>query len=460
MVTFVMAATLIAFAGPAARYYDAPNLDRYLQVTALCFFVGSFSYPIIALMSREMAFGTLALISVMTTLLNGAAAVVLAIFGQSYMSFAWANFISAMAGMFLCYQFRPDLSIFRPSLSDWRGVLAFGVYDSATAMLSQISDSVSYLIIGRVLNAGAVGLCRTYNDCAPISREGYCCECWGNIAACILESCTPGSRFEGQLSQRNRTYYRRPMAEPDSPALAHPIVSMLLGRQWLGAVPLVQTVAGALLFYFPIGLTYPIIVAARGVRHMPWLVLVQGIVSISVLSIAVRYGLQAIASSTFLTVPFNVFLSVLLVRFHVLFRWGDSLPLMRKFTVSVLFATGPFVIVIGCGWRVDLSMSSAILAVILSAIGWIGGLWLTRASPFERVALRSKCRAWQPDHCESPRCGAGGYSGAVSFVRKNMIVKVRLSIAYRAAVHHISSPPLTIPANIINPILQWLNQSI
>ena len=140
MVTFVMAATLIAFAGPAARYYDAPNLDRYLQVTALCFFVGPFSYPIIALMSREMAFGTLALISVMTTLLNGAAAVVLAIFGQSYMSFAWANFISAMAGMFLCYQFRPDLSIFRPSLSDWRGVLAFGVYDSATAMLSQISD--------------------------------------------------------------------------------------------------------------------------------------------------------------------------------------------------------------------------------------------------------------------------------------------------------------------------------
>ena len=212
--------------------------------------------------------------------------------------------------------------------------------------------------------------------------------------------------------------------------LAHPIVSMLLGRQWLGAVPLVQTVAGALLFYFPIGLTYPIIVAARGVRHMPWLVLVQGIVSISVLSIAVRYGLQAVASSTFLTVPFNVFLSVLLVRFHVPFRWGELAAAMRKsFTVSVLFATGPFVIVIGCGWRVDLSMSSAIFGGHPVRNRLDRGTVAYAASPFERVALRSKCRAWQPDHCESARCGQAAIRAQSSFVRKNMIVKVRLSIA-------------------------------
>ena len=421
LVTWVMAATLILFAGPAARYYDAPNLDRYLWVSALCYIVNPFAYPIYALMSREMAFGTLAFINVMTTLLNGVAAVVLATFGFSYMSLAWANVISATAGMLLCFHFRPHLLIYRPSLNDWRGVLAFGVYESATAVLSQMSESLYYMIVGRMLNANAVGLSqRTMMVCQFPERVIL-----SSVGVIALPAFSNHARQGRDLKDCYLSAIEH-ITVVQWPSLillvllAHPIVSTLLGRQWMDAVPLVQTVAGALLFYFPIGLTYPIIVAAGGVRHMPWLALIQSIVTITVLSIAVRHGLQAAASSTFLTVPFNVSLSVLLVRFHVPFRWDELAAAMRKsFTVSVLCAIGPLVIVIGFGCHVDLSMGSAIFVVILSAIGWIGGGWLTRHPLLNELLAAGKAALSNPITAKA--LGAGNRVFGSSAIRKKKL---------------------------------------
>jgi hypothetical protein len=44
--------------------------------------------------------------------------------------------------------------------------------------------------------------------------------------------------------------------------------------------------------------------------------------------------------------------------------------------LSVLSAAGPLVIVIRSG--ADMSIGPAIVAVILCAVGWLGGLWITR----------------------------------------------------------------------------------
>jgi O-antigen/teichoic acid export membrane protein len=380
LVTVVMAATVISLSGTAARYYGAPGLDRFLQVIALWYFLGPFTYPIYALMSREMAFGTLAFITVVTTLLNGAASIVLALLGFSYLSLAWANVISAAAGMFLCFHFRPDLSIFRPLLRDWRGVLVFGAYNSVAAVLLRISEAVPFLLLGRILNADAVGLVqRTLTVCQFPERVIL-----SSVAVVALPAFSEHARQGRDLKH---SYFRaiEHITVVQWPSLillvllAHPIISALLGQQWLDTVPLVQVIAGALIFYFPIGLTYPTVVAAGGVRHMPWLVLAQGVVSISVLAIAARHGLLAAAWSMFLTIPFNVLLSVVLVRLHVPFRWGDLAASLRKsFTVSLLCAAGPLAIVIGSGWRADPSIGAAIVMVILSAVGWIAGLWLTR----------------------------------------------------------------------------------
>ena len=96
-----------------------------------------------------MAFGSIAVISVVTASVNAVASVCLVILGFSYaMSFAWANAVSAAAGMVLFFHYWKDWSIFRPILREWRSVIAFGAYDSATAVLSQIGEALPYLILG------------------------------------------------------------------------------------------------------------------------------------------------------------------------------------------------------------------------------------------------------------------------------------------------------------------------
>jgi len=159
-VTIILTTALLLLSGPATRYFLMPDLGRYLQVTALGYLTGPFVYPMSALMSRQMAFGTIALIGFVTASVNAVASIFLAMQGFSFMSFAWAGAVSAVAGMLLYFYVWTDRSIFRLNPRGWRSVMAFGAHDSATAVLSQIAESLPYFMFGRLLNAEAVGLCQ------------------------------------------------------------------------------------------------------------------------------------------------------------------------------------------------------------------------------------------------------------------------------------------------------------
>lgn len=122
IVTLGFTATLIVLAGPLTRYFNTPDLERYLLVSAIGYLMGPFVYPVFALMSRQMEFGMIARINAVSAVANAVTSILLAIMGFSYMSFAWAGVISAAAGMLLCFHFWRDRSIFRPLLSEWRSV--------------------------------------------------------------------------------------------------------------------------------------------------------------------------------------------------------------------------------------------------------------------------------------------------------------------------------------------------
>lgn len=380
IVTLVLATALSVFAGPLTRYFDAPDLERYILVAALGYLTGPFVQPVVALLSREMAFAAIARITVATASVNAVAGVCLAILGFSYMSFAWAGVISAVAGALLSLHFWRDRSIFRPFLGEWRSVIAFGAYDSATAIVAQIAESLPFLILGKILNVEAVGLGqRAVLLCLFPERV---------ILAGVSAVALPAFSKEVREGRGLASGYLRAIeliTAVQWPALilmallAHPIVALLLGRQWMEAAPLIQIMSVALMFSFPVTLLYPSLVAAGAIRHMPPLLAVQGIVSVTLLTFAAGHGLRAAALSTLLIVPFNVFLSVLLVRYFVGFQWREFAAAMRKSAVvAVLSAAGPVATAIVSGQHAGMSFAAALLAVILCGAGWLAGLWLTR----------------------------------------------------------------------------------
>jgi O-antigen/teichoic acid export membrane protein len=391
IVTVLLATMLFLLAGPLTRYFDTPDLARYLQVSTFAYLTGPFIYSISALMSRQMAFGAIALISVLTASVNAVTSICLAALGFSYMSFAWASAISAAAGMVLFLRCWKDWSIFRPILREWRSVIAFGAYDGATAVLSQIGEALPYLILGRILNAEAVGLVQRAVLLSLFPERVILAGVGAVALPAFSQQIRDGRSFKNDYLRAIELITAAQWAALlFLVLLADPIVAMLLGPQWRGVAPLVQILGTALLFSFPVSLHYPTMVAVGAIRYMPPVVAVQALVSITVLSFAAHDGLRAAALSMLLIVPFNGLFSLLLVRHFLGFRWLEFAGATWKSAVSaVLGAAGPATVIFATGRHADHSIGAVMLMATLFVVGWIGGLWLTH-HPLLDELLRAK----------------------------------------------------------------------
>lgn len=390
ILTVIISAALFMLASQFAAFYGVAGLEEYIQVLTLCYALGPFIAPTHALLRREMAFGTIALISVLTSLLNMAAAVGLAMLGFSYMSLAWASLLSAAAGTLLTLMARPSLSIFRPTLSEWRSVLSYGVYDSAAEILNRLSSMLPYLIFGRLLSAEAVGL---YHRAIAVCNlpEKILAGVYSISLAAFSERARQGRDLK--IGFLTGIQYATAVQWPALllvMLLAHPIVLVLLGSRWSDSAPLIQIIAGALLFWFPNAFINPALIAAGGVRHTLTLRAVSAPVSLAVIWAAASYGLYAVALSTFVTVPFHILVGLHLVRLHLRFGWRELAAAVQKSAVvALLSALGPLAVALHAGGSSSITIRMAAVAVGLSGIGWVAGLWLSD-HPLTQELLRAR----------------------------------------------------------------------
>jgi O-antigen/teichoic acid export membrane protein len=386
IVTLTMTIVLVMLSDPFARFYGVPELARYIQIIAISYAIAPFAHPIYAVLSRDMEFGKLAVLDTLTMLVNALASVILVLQGFSYIGLAWATVISAATWTLLGFYVGRDFSVYRPSLAEWRSVLAFGACGSATAVLYRSSESLFWLILGKILDARVVGLCQRAVMLSQFPERVIL----AGIGAVALPAFSDHARhgralkkaYLGALEQATAVQW---------PALillaimADPIVSLLFGPQWRDVIPIVQVFAVAQMLNFPTALNYPIQVAVGAIRHTVPLAFAQTTISLVVLTFAAHYGIRAVALSTFITVPFNVGLSVLVVRAHIPFPWREFAgATMKSAVVAGLSAVGPLVVIASRG-TVGLSMLPIAMATSLGGVGWLAGLWLTRHPLFREV---------------------------------------------------------------------------
>jgi len=380
VLTLALAGALVAMAAPIAEFYATPGLESYLYLVALCFLLGPIVSPLYALLRREMAFGRIAFVNVSSALVHATVAVALAVLGFSFMSFAWASLVSGTAAMLLCLYFRPDFSIFRPSLSQWRASVGFARFNTAAAVLSAVWEFFPYIVFGRLLGADAVGL---------YSRAAMICNLPDKVLlAGVTPVALPALSARAREGYGLKDHYLGAVAYITGlqwPALiflgllAHPLVMILLGPQWTSVVPLVQIMATAMLVSLPATFTNATLVAAGGVRDTLRLSLIVLPVCGTVVSLAAFQSLTAVALSMLLTLPFQAFFSAYFVRRHLGFRWRElGRAMQSSAAVAALCAIGPVAVLVGAGgFHTHLSLPWAAVAAMLHAAGWLAGLWVT-----------------------------------------------------------------------------------
>jgi O-antigen/teichoic acid export membrane protein len=380
LISALVGSALIVLAPWLAGLYGDPRLVAYLRVAACGVFLEVISILLTALMRRDMAFVEVAVVSTAGVAAFVGVTIALASLGFSYMSFAWAWIASSALSALLALLFRPDLSVFWPLLRHWRGVLTFGACNGTNVFLYRFYEAVPTMVLGSLASIGAAGL---------FSRAQLVCQLpdkvlLGGVSAVILPALSAEVRAgrgvkEPYLQALSLTTVLQWPLLVVVTILAHPVVLILLGDQWLGAVALVHIVAPALMLSSANELNYPILISIGAIRDVLLRGLIIWPISALIIAAAAAFGVHAAALGLLVVVPFQAFVSICFVRRRVPIEWRDlATATWRSGIVALVSATGPICMVASLGLRFDLSVWQGVGAGVLALAGWFAGVWLTR----------------------------------------------------------------------------------
>jgi O-antigen/teichoic acid export membrane protein len=375
--SLILSIALYISSAAIAVFYSDGRLEPIVRIAAYGVLIASIGNVPVALIRRDMQFGKIAAINLIGAGINLMTAVGLAVLGYGYLSLPWAMFASLLAMMIVAIWIRPMPWMFQFNLKHWRRVLLFGVYSSATAILSNFLTMMPQLIIGRILGFEAVGIFGRAAFVAQLPDRTVL----GAVAPIVLPALAAQVRDGGDL----KSSYLQGIAITSAlylpimlcmAILSFPLVLLLLGRQWMSAAPLVRIICGASLCMFAATLNTPVLVAKGRVEDTVTILLIALPVTAAVVSVGAFYGLTAIAATTFITGSAQCTMSFWFIQRQIPIRWAEFIHSLQKSVIVAIssgIAPGVFVVVFGS----QLPLLIAFVAAICAAVGWLLGLVIT-----------------------------------------------------------------------------------
>lgn len=390
-VTVLLATALLATADWMARFYRTPELSLFLKLCTLAAVIEIAAQPIVAILSREMAFGTLARIRTASSAAAATVTIVFAWLGHSYMSYAWGLLAGAVMLAGATYMARPAEWSFRPCFSAWREAVAFGRFKGATIVVERFYEAVPQLLLGRIMPTAALGLYNRANAVCGIPDRmllsAVFAMAFPALAAQVRAGADIKCAFLRILNYITVFYW---------PALvvlaitADSVVHIILGKNWSEAAPLVRILALASLFWFPVVPTNPLLLALGENREAFTSTLIARSIAAVVLCSASLFGLFALALSQFVAIPLQMYIALHYARRHVGFTWREFAgALLPSLIVTICAGAGPLIFAVFSGWQ-EAPFATLTVAGCLAAAGWTVGLIAINHSFIDEI------RAFQP----------------------------------------------------------------
>lgn len=262
MIFSLIIALLVGLAAwPMALVYGLPDLAPLLLVIAGSYFFVPFAVVPMALMGRAMRFDGHFAVSVSGAVVHAIVAVSLAALDFSAFSLAWATLASAVAKAITAQVLQPARP-FPLKLDGLRPIIGFGGKTSALYVTGALGTRSPDMIVGKLVGLAATGLFSRATSLAEQFRQ--------LIAGAIGGVFYPAfARIRDRGEPMGPAYLRvcagySVLVLPGMAALsllAHPIVMLLYGPQWIGTAPLLSLVAvqSGLMICLPLVTELPIL---------------------------------------------------------------------------------------------------------------------------------------------------------------------------------------------------------
>jgi O-antigen/teichoic acid export membrane protein len=160
--------------------------------------------------------------------------------------------------------------------------------------------------------------------------------------------------------------------------MADKIILLWLGPTWMDIVPLVRVLCMASLALFAASLTYPILVAVGRIQDTVNSSFISLPPSLIVIFIAAPFGVQAVATSALLTLPFQAFVAIYFIARHLSLSPSDLIrATLKSGLVTVCSAASAMLSVAVIKHSGASTIAELALASTFAAAGWGLGLLVT-----------------------------------------------------------------------------------
>jgi lipopolysaccharide exporter len=242
IVSVVSAMALCALAIPAAKFYHEPRVEFILYALALCAFLQGFENIGLVYFQKDLTLGKEVRFRSAKRMIGFAVTIPLAFVLRNYWALVIGIVVSRVSGVWLSYLMHP----YRPrfSLAAGDDLFHFSKWMLVNnILLFSVVKGVDF-IIGKSAGPAALGL---YSVAYEISNLPT-----SELVMPIGRAVFPGYAMMAGNTDHLRDAYLKVLAViaifavpagAGIVVLAEPIVHVLLGERWLGAVPLIQWLA-------------------------------------------------------------------------------------------------------------------------------------------------------------------------------------------------------------------------
>mgnify|MGYP001046259230 CR=1 FL=1 len=370
--------------------FKKQDLKLGIEVSALNLLLTPFVVVMAALLRREMAFNKLAVCNLASNLAGALASILLAVLNFSFMAPIWGVLVGNLTLVVLLMFFSGNVGLFfRPLLSGYSDVLRFGLYSGGVSLINVFYNLAPQLFLARILDFNAVGLFTRANGITqvfdrligqvigPVVMPAIFAQikAGGNLKNIYLE----GAGYLATIQWPFLTFVA---------IMAHPLILIWLGPTWVEIVPLVRLMCIANLALFAACLTYPVLVATGSVRDSLISSLISLPPSLALIFVASFFGVEAVAASMLITLPFQAAVAIYFIRRHLKFEFSELTQVVSKGALITLITSGGPAI---CAVFVELNWLPTAVGLVLAgfvgSICWLLGLVLTAHPLLPRLQL-------------------------------------------------------------------------
>lgn len=378
---FSLSVGLAAFAlfwlgAPAvARFYAQPQLTELMRIGSLVLPIGALAGVPDALLTMRLDFRARSVAEVISSILAGLVAVVLAWRGFG----AWSLVIQALVGMslraLLLWRFSNWCPRGRFSTESFRGLSRFGGYILLANLLDTLALRLQSLLIGKLFDSRTLGEYTIAQNTqqAPTSFIGAILN---RVGLPVFSSVADDpARLRGALRlSLNIAMFVFVPCMLGIALTARPLVILLFGERWAAAAPILRLLAIAAAWW-PLHVLNLAALSALGRSDLFFrLEVLKKTVLVSLILIASPWGPVAIAGSVLgggvFGIVVNTWYSKRLLGYGAVAQLYD-----QKGTFALSVAAGV------AGWAImhfsPPGAEAILVAVAIAALVYLGGAWIT-----------------------------------------------------------------------------------